>query len=50
MNSNMAKPGKYDHNIHLFYNITTIFNLVMNLLVGWWMQNSLLDKLDYLNE
>ena len=23
MNSNMIKPGKYDHNIHLFYNITT---------------------------
>ena len=44
MNSNMVKPGKYDDNVHLFYNIatTTIFNLVINFLVGWYMENSLL--------
>ena len=37
MNSNMVKPAKYDQNIHLFYNITTyttVFNLVINFLVG----------------
>ena len=36
MNSNMAKPVKYGNNTHLFYNITntTIFNLVINFLVG----------------
>ena len=47
MNSNMVKPGKYDHNIHLFYNIatyTTIFNLVINFLLGRGVSNSLLDE------
>ena len=46
MNSNMVKPGKYDHNIHLFYNITiytTIFNLVINF--SWSMYvKSVLDE------
>ena len=40
MSSNMVKPGKYNHDIHLFYNITkyTItFNLVINFLVGRFM-------------
>ena len=52
MNSIIVKPGKYDHTIHLFYNITiytTIFNLVIDILVGRCMQNSLLE-LAYLNK
>ena len=39
VNSNMVKPGKYDHNIHVFYNITTytiIFDLVINFF-SWCM-------------
>ena len=37
MNSNMIKSVKYDLSIHFFHNIktyTTIFKLVINLLVG----------------
>ena len=46
MNSNMVKPGIYDHSIHFLITLqyTTIFNLVINFLVGWWILNSLLDK------
>ena len=35
-----GKPGKYDHNINLFYNITTyaaIFNVVIIFLFGQCM-------------
>ena len=40
MNSNMVKPGKYDHNIKydhdsiFSHSYTTIFNLFINFLVG----------------
>ena len=40
MNSNMAKPVKYDNNTHLFYNITstTIYDLFINFLVGMYVK------------
>ena len=47
MNSNMVKPGKCDGNIDLIFNITiyrTIFNLVINVLVGRCIQNSFLHE------
>ena len=41
-NLNMVKPGKYDHKIYLFYNITT-YTTIFNL-VGWCMWNNILDE------
>ena len=46
-NSNMARPGKYDHIVPLSYKTTTnktIFNLVINFLVVQCMLNSLLEE------